>query len=1029
MSVLVPLALAMAAALLRAHTIRVEGFTSNLAVGQASPLIEWQVKGGMQGGYQVQVRGDGVAYDTQPVPSARPFHEVAAELKPRADYQVRVRLFDRAMTPGPWSPYQPFRTLRLDKRWAAKWIHAEGTSAPFRAAANGYHSALVADANHEKWVEVDLGQSQEIDRVTLYPAQPIDWNPPTPGLMFPLVFRIEVDGTKVFEQAEELPQQASPWTARFAPVKGRVVRLVCTKLRARNPGNFALALAEMAVGNPSGQVVSVGAQARALDSIENSNWGIKRLTDGDLESHPASGIDALPAHYLRRQFDLERVPKRVLMHIAVLGAYQLYVNGKRMDRHALSPDWTDYFERVGVQTFDIAKALRPGKNVIGIIAGDGWYAGRIGMSQALHPEGRPRGVYGRIPLVRAEVELPGESLLTDERWMATRNGPIRASDHLDGEFYDATMELKDWATVSATMWPPAQVGRPIREPALDVQTAEPITVTQRVKPVSRALDPKGRVVLDFGQNLVGRAKFKLRGRRGERVVVRYAEMLNDDGSAYFANLRGAPSIDTFVLDGSNRWYTTHFTYHGFRYASLDFGDQAPHLSQAEAEVFHTAAPETAAFACSNPMLERLWQNVVWTQRANLMSTPTDCPQRDERLGWMGDIHAYAQTATYIMDMRNFWRKWHVDVRDAQAADGRFPDFAPQPYGKDRHFTGVPGWGDAGVITPHSAYRNYEDLREVRRMMPAIARYLAWVESKNPNYLWEKDRHNDYGDWLNGDTLIQEGWPKQGAECPKDVFATLMWFQSASAAAEMAEALPSPAEASTFRTQAEKIRRAFLAAYVSADGKIKGDTQAGYAIALGLDILPEDRRAAAFGHLVAAVERANYHITTGFHSTHHLMQVLTRFGRSDLAYRLILNRTFPSWGYSIEQGATTIWERWDGYVKGRGFQDPGMNSFNHWAFGSVGEWMMEAIIGIRPGEPGWRKFRIRPEVGGGLTWAKGRFDAPPGRIAVAWSVADDRLTIQVEVPDGTEAEFTPPPGWIGRALTLPAGRHEIRLNRE
>ena len=433
------------------------------------------------------------------------------------------------------------------------------------------------------------------------------------------------------------------------------------------------------------------------------------------------------------------------------------------------------------------------------------------------------------------------------------------------------------------------------------------------------------------------------------------------------------------------------------------------------------------------MFERLWQNVVWTQRANLMSTPTDCPQRDERLGWMGDIHAYAQTACYIMDMRNFWRKWLPDVRDAQADDGRFADFSPHPYGKNDRFTGVPGWGDAGVIAPLTAYRNYEDRRAVRESLPSVAKWLIWIESKNANHLWEKNRHNDYGDWLNGDTLIQEGWPKQGAECPKEVFATLMWFQSAKAAEEMAESVAKDVtpdlQPAVFAKQASLVQEAFLKAYVDSEGKIKGDTQAGYAIALGIDILPEALRAKAFGHLLKAIERAKNHISTGFHSTHHLMQVLTRYGRSDIAYMLLSNKTFPGWGYSIEQGATTIWERWDGFVKGRGFQDPGMNSFNHWAFGSVGEWMMEGIIGIKIGEPGWRRFSIAPQIGGNLTWAKGHFDAPTGRISVSWKVKGDDLSIDVDIPANATAMFTIPSGWTGNVdRTLTSGHHSIQLKR-
>lgn len=1020
-----PLAILMSISPIRATGVLVEGQASNLAVGRQQPLFEWRVDDkrpdALQTAYELSVQGPGVEWSTGKVESGNPYVIYSGpSLKTRAQYTVKLRLWDAKGDEGDWSQPVPFRTQWLGKDWKAEWIQGQVKPPKIVKPHNGYHSEMERSGTVEKWVEVDIGMERNISSVRLYPSQPIDWSPPTYGFLFPLRYHIEVEGKVVASRDDEdQPVPTKPVDVTFPPVKGQKVKLVVTKLRERNEGYFGMSLAELQVNGFSGE----GFTATAKDGLESAYWGIAKLVDGDTVSHGIEGYGALPTHVLLKDFDLKAVPKSSLMHVAALGSYQLTINGHRVDDAALTPDWTDYHTRVGVQTYEVAKHLKQGSNKIQILLGDGWYAGRLGMSQGLFPDGRPRGVYGRVPMVRAELELPGESIYTDTSWRFSIRGPVRTSDILDGEVFDANFPGKSEQEDHLRN---VIQGKPDVEPELDPQIAEPIKVTQTVKPIGQHVLPDGRVVLDFGQNLVGRARFHLSGKAGDEVKVHYGEMLSDDGSLYTPNLRGAPQIDTFVMDGKEAWFTTHFTYHGFRYAEMTIPSK-PAKVEAVAEVFHTSAPETAEFACSDPMFERLWQNIVWTQRANLMSVPTDCPQRDERLGWTGDIHAFGQTGCYIMDLRNFWRKWMMDMRDAQADDGRFADFAPHPYGKNDRFNGVPGWGDAGAVCPLTAYENYGDVRLAEESLPSIDRWLKWIESKNPDHIWRNDRHNDYGDWLNGDTLIQAGWPKKGAECPKDVFATLMWFQSACASDELAKAVGKPAAGHA--SMAGAVQQAFVKEFVDADGKIKGDTQAGYAIALGLNILPKELQEKAFSHLVDAIKRADDHLSTGFHSTHHLMQVLTRFGRSDLAYKILSNKTFPGWGYTIENGATTIWERWDGFVKGRGFQDPGMNSFNHWAFGSVGEWMMNAIIGIRPGTPGWRRFVVSPEPGGGLSWAKGHYDSPAGRIAVSWKVVGDELKADVTIPANTRAKVRFPTGWTYEgAKEIGSGNHTLVAKR-
>jgi len=398
------------------------------------------------------------------------------------------------------------------------------------------------------------------------------------------------------------------------------------------------------------------------------------------------------------------------------------------------------------------------------------------------------------------------------------------------------------------------------------------------------------------------------------------------------------------------------------------------------------------------------QNIVWTQRANMISVPTDCPQRDERLGWTGDILAFAQTACFNMDMAAFFTKWLPDVRDAQTDDGRYPDFAPHPYDPAARFSSVPAWGDAGVVVPWRAYVNYADQRLLEEHFDSAKRWVEYVRRANPDLLWKNSRGNDYGDWLNADTLRLEGWPPTGAAVPKEVFATAFFAHSTELLSKMAAVLGREDDAQRYAALAGQIKAAFNHAYVAADGRMEGNTQAGYALALNFNLLPESLRPAAARYMLAGFERYGGNISTGFHSTICLMQELTRRGYNDEAYRLINNRTMPSWGYAIDHGATTIWERWDGYVEGRGFQDPGMNSFSHYALGSVGEWMYRTIAGINPDEhsPGYKHFIIRPRPGGGLTWARGRYDSIHGRIVSSWRVDEASLTLDITVPANTTA---------------------------
>ncbi len=754
--------------------------------------------------------------------------------------------------------------------------------------------------------------------------------------------------------------------------------------------------------------------------VDRSDWQAKWIadpasvtnlnpTDGGVSTvKPAEASGALPGTLFRRSFALPGPVRRATAYASALGLYELRINGQRVGESLLAPEWTSYRQRVQVQTYDVTDLLVPGENVAAALVGEGWYAGRL--------MAMPRFPYGSYPrfLLQLEIELATgrtQTIGTDDSWRSTTDGPIRSAGIYDGETYDARQEMPGWDApgFDASGWRRAQSFE-LGGPRLVWQPNEPIEVVQELAPV-RMTEPKpGVFVFDLGQNMVGWCRVQARGTTGQTVTIRHAEMLNDDGTLYTANLRGAPQVDRYTPRADGEFtFEPHFTYHGFRFVELTGLAKNPTPEAVLGRVFHSTAPVVGQFDCSDRSLTRLMRNILWTQRANLMSTPNDCPQRDERFGWMGDIQAFSQTAIFNMDLAAFLTKSTQDMRDDQADDGRFPDFAPHPGNPNTAFSGAPAWADAGTIVPWRAYQNYADLRLLRDHFDAARRWVDYVCARNPDLIWATNRGNDYNDWLNGNWIKQPGWPTDGGSVPKEVFATAFFAHSTELVAKMAAVLGHAADAERYAGLASRIKTAFRNRFVTPDGRIAGDTQGGYALALGFDLLPAELRPLAADHLVDNIHRYQNHLSTGIQTTHRAMVELTRAGHSDLAWQLVTNRTFPSWLYMIDNGASTIWERWDGYVKGRGFQDAGMNSFNHWAFGAVGEWIWRNVVGLNPddAQPGWKHFTIAPQPGGGVTWARGRYDSIRGPILSAWQLAGRELKLEISVPPNTTATVVLP----------------------
>lgn len=723
----------------------------------------------------------------------------------------------------------------------------------------------------------------------------------------------------------------------------------------------------------------------------------------------------IPSPLLRKKFKIKDKIKQAHVYITALGEYELYINGKRVGDHVLAPEWTDYNIRTQYQTYDISDSLHEGENVIGAMLGDGWYIGNTG-------PGEPGKFhcYGTTPrfLLQISITLSDgikKEIITDSDWKMFNNGPIERNDHFNGEVYNAQKEQAGWDGLefNDSDWECAIVDESIST-KLVAQMNEPIRIVKEIMPVSVAEPNPGVFIFNLGQNIAGWCKIRLGGSTCEpnaTVTLRHGEMLNPDGTLYTKNLRMAKATDKFVLNGTEeREFQPHFTYHGFQYIEVKGLKQGikPKLDMITGCVITSDSHVVGAFESSDSTLNKLWQNILWTQRDNMISVPTDCPQRNERMGWMGDAQVFCQTSNYNMDMAAFYTKFMQDVRDAQWHDGRYPEYVPFPQKKGAEppkLVGSPAWSDAALIIPWNVYLNYNDNKIIEKQYDSAKKFIDFIHSKNQNLIWIRFIDHNFKDWLNGDTFLKsEDYPKYGASIPNTVFSTAYFAHSTELLSRMTRLLGLDDDYKKYSDLAKQIREKFVSKFVDESGKIRGNTQAGYALALQFDLLPEELRPKAVAHMLEALKEYDGRISTGFCTTLPMMLQLTKWGHNDIAYKLLLSRRFPSWFYMIDQGATTMWERWDGYVEGRGFQAESMNSFNHYSIGAVGEWIYRVILGINLDKenPGYKHVILKPKPGGTLTWVKGQYESMHGKIASSWKIDGGEFTFEVSIPANTTA---------------------------
>jgi alpha-L-rhamnosidase len=712
---------------------------------------------------------------------------------------------------------------------------------------------------------------------------------------------------------------------------------------------------------------------------------------------------SVPCPYLRKAIDIGEPIASARLYVTALGLYELYVNGQRVGSDVLTPGWTNFKKRVYYQTYDVTDLLVQGKNALGAILGDGWYCGHVGA------EGRQQ--YGDRPKLLAQlvVELPSGStttFMTDGSWKVAF-GPLVSSDLIMGETYDARLELGDWtnAGYDDQRWSPALT---FEDPGIQI-SASPGPRVRRHEEIRPVNEPtllgkswnQRELMFDLGQNMVGRVRIRVKGAGGKTLRIRHAEMLNDDGTLYTSALRSALATDYFTPKNDDEVvYEPRFTFHGFRYVEVtgesgDFG--ADNLTGI---VVHSDTPKAGSFECSDPLVNQLQHNIVWGQKGNFLEVPTDCPQRDERLGWTGDAQVFIRTAAFNMEVAPFFTKWQRDLADDQSEEGDFPNVSPNasPFG-----FGSPAWADAGVICPYTVYLCYGDERILQTHYASLSRFVDRLARVNPDFIRshpERDSWGGFGDWLS-----------TKAETPKDLIGTAFFAYSAQLLGRIARVLGKTEDVEKYDRLRQSVRKAFLRRFVTPDGLVTGLTQTGYVLALHFDLLPPELRAVAIKEIVRDVRGRNMHLSTGFVGTPYLPHVLSQSGHLDVAYALLHQKTWPSWLYPVTHGATTIWERWDGWTEEKGFQDAGMNSFNHYAYGAVGAWLYSTVAGIEldPDRPAYKHIVVHPRPGGGLTHAHASLRSMFGVIESGWRTEGKKLSLEITIPWNTTATIHVPTG--------------------
>jgi alpha-L-rhamnosidase len=717
-----------------------------------------------------------------------------------------------------------------------------------------------------------------------------------------------------------------------------------------------------------------------------------------------------PAPLLRGVFKLRAGIKEARAYVTSHGLYEMHLNGQRVGDELFTPGWTSYNKRLQYQTYDVTKLLRGGENAVGVVLSDGWYRGNIGFSGQ-------RNFYGDKLALLLQIQIKYEDgrqeiVGTNGDWKAA-TGPILMSEIYHGETYDARLEKKGWSSPDYVDkdWSGVKVVG-LRKDILVASAGPPVREVEDIRPVKISKTPAGETVVDMGQNMVGWVRLKAEGAPGTIIRLRHAEVLDHQGNFYTANLRGAKQTVQYTLKGEGlETCEPHFTFQGFRYVAVEGYPGTLTLDSLSGVVIHSDMRRTGEFATSSSLLNQLQHNIIWGQKGNFLDVPTDCPQRDERLGWTGDAQVFSRTAAFNMDVAGFYTKWLKDVAADQMESGSVPYVIPDVLSREgKPSAGSAGWADVAVIIPWTMYLTYGDKRVLEEQYESMGKWIEYMRRRaGDDYIWDGDFH--FGDWLAFATTRPD-YP--GATTGKDLIATAFYAHSTELMQRIAVVLGREGDAARYRELFAKIKNAFSKEFVTEHGRVGEDTQTAYVLALEFDLLPDALRQVAADRLARDV-RSRGHLTTGFLGTPYICHVLSRYGHLDEAYLLLNREQYPSWLYPVKQGATTIWERWDGQKPDGSFQDQGMNSFNHYAYGAIGDWMYQVMAGIEvdPQAPGYKHILLQPQPGGALTEAQASHDTPYGKVVAAWEVKQGRFEFTVEVPANSRATVRLPKALLAK----------------
>lgn len=1003
LSALIPLTLT--AATLRPVNLKCEYRTNPLGIDERHPRLSWALAASdpsarnlRQVAYQLQVAsspeklaaGQADLWDSGRVASGQSIHVeyAGAPLASGAAAHWRVRAWDQDGDVSDWSaPAHWSMGLLMPADWRASWIGKEEIDLP------RLPGSIYASLEKARWV----WQGERKGKPT-----------------FTKTFKLPAG--KALDEALLVMTAAGRWEAEVNGVKTgigmftQMPQVFNVQPYLKDGVNSIKVTVDHPNDTPAGLIGALRltwAGGRQENIVTDLTWTEKGADVGPYGMAPWGPVGyaearELPARYLRKEFDAPKQVKRAMAYISGLGLYELYLNGARIGDAVLAPNLTDYTKRVFYNTYDVTSEIRSGRNAVGVILGNGrWWAPRDTVPAFMRHYGAPRLIF------QLDIEYADGStarVASNGSWRLTADGPIRANNEYDGEFYDARKEMPKWAEAGFddSQWVPA-TSLVAPQGFLAAQMAEPLKVTERLTAKSITQPRPGVWVVDFGQNLVGWCRLKVTGKAGQQLVLRHTETLRADGMLFLDNLRSAQAADTYILKGGGEeTYEPRFTYHGFRYAEITGLTGKPTSETLVAHVVHDALERTADFVSSSEMLNRLHGNILWGVRGNYRSIPTDCPQRDERQGWLGDRSVVSRTESYLHDVAAFYNKWLIDIADAQKENGSVPVVAPAYW---PIYNDDVTWPSTLVLSTGMLYDQYADRRAVERLYPYLQRWIEHMKNYEKDGLMPRDT---YGDWCvppEKPELIHSQDPARRTD--PVLLGTAYFYQMLRQMERYAGILGRRDDAQRYAAWAVRMKAAFQNKFYDGSTSTFGNgTQTSSVLPLAFGLTPEGKESALFQALTRRIETETQgHVGTGLVGAQWLMRALTENGGVDVAFRMAEMPTYPGWGYMVSKGATTVWELWNGDTA-----DPAMNSANHvMQVGDLGVWMYEYLAGIRPdpAEPGFAHTIIRPVPPAGLTSARASHKTLYGTISSAWQRKGPTFEMQVTVPPNTRATIYVP----------------------